>query len=105
MRFGGIHPPISLTNKRTLALSISNRISSFRSFYDNEWPPQNFYQKYFVKIREMSVCVGGEYLPSDPSEFQKGHYQFNEPLGSFYDHPFYICLKKQVFLNESKEQY
>jgi len=36
--------------KRELALSIFNRKSSFWSFYNNEWPSQDFYQMHFGKI-------------------------------------------------------
>ena len=38
-----------LTIQKTLTLSISNRMSLFRSFYDNKWPSQNFYQMHFGK--------------------------------------------------------
>ena len=42
--------------KATLASSISNRMSLFRSFYDNKWPSQNSYQIQFWKTR--GACGG-----------------------------------------------
>ena len=41
--------------KRALALSISNRLSHFRSFYDNKWSSKKICQMHFGKIRGLRV--------------------------------------------------
>ena len=47
-RGGGLFPSNHFQLiKRALALSISNRTSIFRSFYDSDWPSQNFYQMHY----------------------------------------------------------
>ena len=57
-----------LTIKRALSVSIFNRVSSFRSFYNNKWPSQNFHQTHFGKIQGL----GGGHPSSNHSESEKG---------------------------------
>ena len=80
--------------EKVLALSISNRISCFRGFYDNKWQSQNFYQIYFGKIR------GRVIHPPITLDLKKGtrnsDYQSKEHLRSLYDHLsciYLICLQ------------
>ena len=76
-----------LTIKSVLALSISNRVSLFRSFWDNKWPFQNFYQIHFGKIRG----VGGIHPPITlnlKNGLRTSDYQSNEPPSKFVRPPF-----------------
>ena len=67
-------------------LSISNRMSLFWSFYNNNWQSQNY---IWYILGKCEVCVGGGGIhPSITLNIKTSDYQSNEPLRSLYDHPF-----------------
>ena len=69
-------------------------MSSFRSFYDNNWPCQNFYQMHFRRIQY--VGGGGGYTRSDSWILKIAQELLItnpvSPLQTLCDHTFYIYL-------------